>query len=187
MSGKLVSGVPQGSVLGPVLFLLFINDVIDIFSPGVTARLFADDLKLYVEIVTDADHLLLQNNLIKLEEWSRLWQLNISVKKCNISTIGNAPNLGYSYMLNNNLLPNVSVAKDLGILVDSKLKFDVHINSIITRAHQRAGCIFRCFLSRDVDWFVKAFVTYVRPIVEYASPIWNPTAKTLIAKIEAVQ
>ena len=79
-SGKLVNGVPQGSVFGPVLFLLFINDVIDIFSPGVTARLFADDLKLYVEIVTDVDHFLLQNNLIKLEEWSRLWQLNISVK-----------------------------------------------------------------------------------------------------------
>ena len=67
-------------VLGPVLFLLFINDVTDIFSPGVTAGLFADDLKLYVEIVTDVDHFLLQNNLIKLEEWSRLRQLNISVK-----------------------------------------------------------------------------------------------------------
>jgi len=55
--------------------------------------------------------------------------------------------------------------------IDSKLKFDVHINGIVTRAHQRAGCIFRCFLSRDVDWLVKAFVTYVRPIVEYASPV----------------
>ena len=59
--------------------------------------------------------------------------------------------------------------------------------SIVTCAHQRSGCIFRCFLSRDVDWLVKAFVTYVRPIVEYASPVWNPMAKTLIAKIEAVQ
>ena len=48
--------------------------------------------------------------------------------------------------------------------------------SIVTCAHQRSGCIFRCFLSRDVDWLVKAFVTYVRPIVEYASPVWNPTA-----------
>ena len=58
---------------------------------------------------------------------------------------------------------------------------------ICNRLYVKPACIFRCFLSRDVDWLVKAFVTYVRPIVEYASPVWNPTAKTLIAKIEAVQ
>ena len=90
-------------------------------------------------------------------------------------------------MLCKKSLPRLTVVKDLGILVDAKLKFDIHVNNIVSRAHQRANCIFRCFLSRDVEWLMRAFLTYVRPLVEYASPVWNPTAITLIDKLERVQ
>ena len=184
---NLISGVPQGSVLGPILFLLFINDVVDIFSPGIMAKLFADDLKLYCEIETSDDVSLLQSDLFKLEEWSAVWQLTISVKKCNILYVGNKIRSDLVYSLCNTSMPCVSVVRDLGIFVDSRLKFDAHINSIVARAHQRANCIYRCFLSKDVDWLIKAFTSYVRPLVEYASPIWNPTTVALIGKIERVQ
>jgi hypothetical protein len=186
-NGKVISGVPQGSVLGPILFLLYINDVIDIFDHGVEARLFADDLKLYSSITSDSDSIRLQMNLQQLEKWSDLWQLTISVKKCSILHISNTDKFNNKYTLCNVVLPNSSPVRDLGVLVDSKLKFAIHINTIVSRAYQRSNCIYRCFLCRDVCWLMKAFTIYVRPILEYASSIWNPTYVTLIDKLEKVQ
>ena len=131
-SGRVVSGVPQGSVLGPILFLLYINDVIDIFDHEVEARLFADDLKLYSSITSDSDSIRLQINLQQLEQWSDLWQLTISVKKCSILHISNNDKPKSKYTLCNTVLPNSSPVRDLGVLVDSKLKFGIHINSVVS-------------------------------------------------------
>ena len=81
---KLVSGVPQGSVLGPILFVLYINDLADIFPDDVTSKYFADDAKLYTEIKTGDDIDRLQFSLNMLSDWAETWQLNISIQKCCI-------------------------------------------------------------------------------------------------------
>ena len=84
-------------------------------------------------------------------------------------------------------LPLVNTVKDLGILIDSLLKLDLHINSIVAKAHARAYLICRCFVSKDRHSLIKAFITYVRPLVEYASCVWSPSSIDLIRKIEAFQ
>jgi len=91
------------------------------------------------------------------------------------------------YSIDNCQLLVCDSVKDLGILVDSKLKFSAHIDSIVARAKQRCGLFFRGFASRNFFLATKVFTTYIRPIVEYNSYIWSPTAKYLINKIENVQ
>jgi len=140
-----ISGVPQGSVLGPLYMVL--NNIND---SGV-----------------------LQSGLDALQAWSCIWQLNISVPKCMVLQLGNnnakcRPN----YTINAIPLPNVSVAKDLSVLIDSDLKFSSHIDIIVTKAHQRASLILRCFKCRNPDLLFQAFVTYVRPLLEFNCQVW---------------
>ena len=85
---RVISGIPQGSVLGPCLFNLFINDVTDKFT-NVTAKLFADDVKLYTELSSPTSVTNFQSHLDLIQSWSTTWQINISYTKCNILEIGN--------------------------------------------------------------------------------------------------
>ena len=91
------------------------------------------------------------------------------------------------FSLHNNLLASCSSCRDLGVIVDSRLSFMEHINSIVAKAHLRASQILRCFLSRDPLILIKAFNVYVRPLVEYCSSVWSPTGVGSINKIESVQ
>ncbi len=117
------SGVPQGSVLGPLLFLLFINDLVDEIGTNLSAKLFADDVKVYVEFdgVNKPDSL--QAGLDKLCVWANKWQLGLSVNKCFILPIGRK-NIDYTYKINNTVLPVKTEAVDLGITADQYLRFD---------------------------------------------------------------
>ncbi len=182
------SGVVQGSVLGPTLFLLYINDVIDVFTNAVKIKLFADDLKLYTSIKSADDQNNLQNNLNKLAEWADNWQLQISNTKCNIANIGcKAISNNFSYSLNNFKIGVVSEVSDLGVIIDSNLKFSNHINKIVSKAHVRANLILRCFHSRNTASLIKAFTTYARPLLEYCSTVWSPFLIKDITSIESVQ
>ena len=84
-------------------------------------------------------------------------------------------------------LQTQSCVKDLGVLIDDQLTFSAHINSIVHKASCRAGLIFTCFTSRNLNSLVRAFITYVRPILEYCSPIWTPSTVKDITSIESVQ
>ena len=179
-----ISGVPQGSCIGCALFILFINDVTDCITPSTFIKLFADDLKLYSEVSCSAHSSNIQHNLDLIFIWSNTWQLPISTPKCNTLHLGSSP--ANSYSISNQYLCNVSPVKDLGILVDSRLKFVDHIQDIVSRASKRANLVFRCFLSRNTTNLTKAFVTYVRPLLEYASPVWSPSYLYLINHIESV-
>lgn len=183
---KVISGVPQGSVLGPLLFLVYINDIVNIFDSKVQIKLFADDVKIYVVIDDLCDCILLQNYLNRLVDWASQWQLKVSVNKCAALHLGPS-RTNFKYNIESVNLPDVVSIVDLGVIVNNKLKFKQHINGLVSKAHQRASLILRCFKCRDPATLCRAFVVYVRPIVEYCSQVWSPVYLTDIHKIERVQ
>jgi ribonuclease P/MRP protein subunit RPP40 len=183
--------VPQGSVLGPTLFLLYINDVSLIFQNlSVTCKLYADDIKLYSCYTADCQFISdLADAIERLFIWSQTWQLHLAVNKCFMCDIKNAKVFPctHLYMLNNHSLSYVDSIHDLGVTIDSRLKFDKHISLIVHKASLRSRLILKCFHSRDRSLLVKAFCTYVRPLLEYCSVVWSPHYNYLIDKIEGVQ
>jgi len=181
-----ISGVPQGSVLGPILFLLFINDIVDEFGDFLGVKLFADDVKIYVIIKDVVDTDMLQDGLNKLLAWSLKWQLILAENKCQVLHIGGR-NPMRSYVVGQSTLPDCFDCVDLGVTVDSDLKFNNHISNIVNKAFQRSSLILRCFKTRDPAVLFRAFVVYVRPILEYCSQVWNPVYIGNIRKIESVQ
>ena len=186
------SGIIQGSVLGPLLFIVFINDLTDILSTIVKLKLFADDLKLFT-----CFHLcnqLLSNDLqIILNEifcWSVMWQLTINLSKCSCMRLLSRFRLSNtipSYYLNGTLLAVTTNTRDLGIIIDCKLAYTTHISTIVTKANQRVGLLFRGFKTRDIKIMRKAYITYIRPLLEYNSVVWSPCTKKYIDLIEDVQ
>jgi len=188
---SVISGVPQGSVLGPVLFILYTNDICELIPDGVTAKLFADDTKLYSVFSGSITPGCLQSCLASIADWSDHWQLALSPTKCSILHVSSGTklnaNTNHTYHLGSTTLPTVDSITDLGVTYDNRLSFSLHINKIVTKASLRAKLILNCFQSRDPHVLIKAFCTFVRPILEYCCIIWNPRHKYEIDKIEAVQ
>lgn len=129
----------------------------------------------------------MQSVINNLYEWSVRWQLDISISKCSSMTISNRVDSNYKYNINGNAIPTVETVKDLGVYIDNRLKYNAHVNNIVAKARQRLGLLFKCFITRDAKSLTKAYITYVRPILEYASTVWNPTAVGLLCKLESVQ
>ena len=141
---NIISGVPQGSVLGPILFVLYINDLSNIFDDSVKSKYFADDAKLYSEIKSNADLENFQDNLDRLSKWAESWQLDISIKKCCTMDISlnNNNKLNHYNTVDNVETDPVMQIRDLGVIVDSKLKFSAHIAKIVTTVKQRTALLF---------------------------------------------
>ena len=149
------SGVVQGSVIGPMLFNLFINDVTDHANHNITIKLFADDIKIYTDIQNIHLHNF-QKQLDNIHLWSSTWQMQISHSKCNILQIGSS-NSPHTFHFVNNTIQQVDSVIDLGVTIDNKLRFKNHINNISLKANQRAALIKRCFLSRNPNNLIRAF------------------------------
>lgn len=127
------SGVPQGSVLGPLLFLIFINDLPQNISSQL--RLFADDCILYRTIITPDDHLLLQNDLNLVSLWCSTWQMTLNSDKCKVMSFSRKhSNFSFSYVLNNTAVPLTSSYKYLGIELTTNLSWNTHITAICAKA-----------------------------------------------------
>ena len=142
---SVISGVPLGSVfIGPVLFLVYINDIVDLFE---NTKLYADDIKIYLEIACDTDHTTLQDSINQIYSWSKTWQLKLTSNKCqhNRITLSTDASTGDDYSLSDVLLPTVNNVRELGVLacIYSRLTFRDHINSIVSRGHIRAMQIWR--------------------------------------------
>ena len=188
---KVISGVPQGSVLGPILFIIFINDIDNVCYGRTSLKLFADDAKLYSEIDLNHSSSSLQTSLNNLAAWADAWQLLINVEKCFVlSTVRSKrsnQSISNKYYLNGVLLTNNACVLDLGVTISSDLSYTTHVNNIVAKALQRSSILFRGFASRNLQLLRKAFVTYIRPILEYNSILWSPNLVYLIDLIESVQ
>jgi hypothetical protein len=181
---SVVSGVPQGSVLGPVLFLIFINDLPLVVNSFV--RLFADDTKVYNTVSTEATRDALQQDLNSLSDWSKTWLLGFNASKCKVLHLGRNNN-NFTYYMSGTKLTTVQDEKDLGVTFDSSLKFSKHIHNCASKANQILGLIKRSFEYIDQDMFLTLYKTLVRPHLEYASSVWNPSLKKNIRCLEKVQ
>ena len=183
---NVTSGVPQGSVLGPLLFLVFINDLPSCIKS--TCRLFADDCLLYRQIHSKHDSDVLQNDLHCLEHWANKWFMQFNPIKCVVLTITHKvhPTVTH-YTLYDQMLAHVQEAKYLGLTLDSKLTFNKHIECICKRANSALAFIRRNthFCQRNIR--ADAYCTYVRPILEYAAFVWSPYTNININKLESVQ
>jgi len=168
------------------MFIIFINELIGILSKlGITVKFFADDAKLYIRIINDVSICTLQSAVNALVQWSSTWQFDISVDKSCMMVIGKTAQV-LSCTINDIPLSQVTSCRDLGVTFNSDLNPSDHINDIVVRAH-RANLIHRCFTSREVTLLVRAFLTYVRPLVEHNCVIWSPSRKCDIIAIENVQ
>ena len=169
------SGVPQGSVLGPALFLVYINDLPEKLHS--TPRLFADDTLLYRVIDSEADCDLLQEDLATLELWERDWSMEFAAEKCMVLRITKRlerNRIIKNYQIHGHVLDTVDSAKYLGVTLDSKLSFSNHIQDTVKKANNT-----RQFLQRNISGCNRAtkslcYKAYVRPIVEYGSCAWDP-------------
>ncbi len=186
-SSNVNSGVPQGSVLGPILFLLFINDLPDFITYS-KIYIYADDVKLYLPINSPADSRLLQSDINSVVQWSNFNQLSLSINKCCVLHLGNTDiHSQYSYFINGRLLVTKNVVKDLGVLIDSNLNFKTHVNSIVQRASLLSTSLFRSFHVKNHAFLTKLFNVFVRPLLEYASTVWSPQSVEGINLVEGVQ
>ena len=173
-----ISGVPQGSVIGPIMFLIYINDLPD----GIKSHmgLFADDTKLYAEIENKEQAEIMQDDLERLNTWSNKWQLEFNIRKCKVLHIGKK-NKEFSYFMSKDgskqKLEEVTHEKDLGITFESNGSFDKHIDNIVLNANRNLGIIKRTFQQIDQEMLVVLYKSLVRPILEYGSQVWSPLKK----------
>ena len=184
-----ISGVPQGSVLGPLLFIIYINSMVE--KTGSTELfLYAIDLKIYNEIKSVEDAELLQQDLDRLYDWTRYSLLRFHPDKCvtmRIMSKTKKLNVKEYYNMDETKLKTVYREEDLGIIFDNKLSFEEHINSKVKKANSLAGMLRRSFVHLDKAMFKQLFTSIIRPHLEYGATIWNPHSKKLIVMIENVQ
>jgi hypothetical protein len=181
------SGVPQGSVLGPMLFLLYINDIHEQLHSEI--RLFADDSIVYREINSPDDHRLLQEDLDRLAKWSDDWLMEFNVTKCYLLSITKKTKLAskFTYRMNNEEISKVPSSKYLGATISDNLSWNTHVDNITSKASKTLGLIRRTLGSCSQEVKTKAYQTLVRPSLEYASCAWNPHQSRNIDKLEGVQ
>ena len=185
---KSTSGVPQGSHLGPILFILMINDLPLLFKHG-QILMYADDVKIFNFIQSESDCSQLQSDIDVFSDWCTRNGFSLNPSKCSIMSFYRCKNpIIFQYLLNNSVLPKVSLVKDLGILLDSKLSFIQHYDVVCSKACRMLG-----FVKRNTSEF-KDFLTLkslycslVRSQLEYGSIIWNPSYQVHSDRIERIQ
>ena len=187
------SGIPQGSVMGPTLFIVYNNDVPDVVRS--LLKLFADDTKMYRQITAPIDRDILQEDTDSMDEWTDIWLMRFNPPKCKAMTVETTTQdrePQHTYTLKNSSgerteLTRVKSEKDIGVTVDCNLSFDEHINNITKKSNMLVGVIRRTYTYLDEASFSLLFKAIVRPHLEYAQAVWHPYKRKHINQIERVQ
>ena len=180
-SSPVVSGIPQGSVLGPTLFTIFINDLPECVESF--CKIFADDTKVYN---SSYNHSQIQKDLNEIYAWSDKWQLPFNAGKCKCMHFGQN-NPEHTYFLNDTQICDCKEEKDLGITFDPTLKFKIHINNIVSKGNQIVGLIKRNFDYLDNENLSLLYKSLVRPHLEYGQSVWSPFLINEQNSLEKVQ
>ncbi len=187
-SSQVLSGVPQGSVLGPILFLAYINDLPSYVSSPV--RLFADDTIMYRPIKNNDDVKTLQQDLENLDKWGNIWQMEFHPSKCEVMRVCKSRNKKLptpSYLLQNHRLEVVDHIKYLGITIFQDLNWAKHINNITAKANQKLGFLRRNLRISCPKFKAIAYKSLIRSQLEFCANVWCPQHQGNIHRIEMVQ
>ena len=187
------SGVPQGSVLGPILFLVFVNNIAS--NLVCQYKIFADDLKMYLKIRHDSpanhaqDSQVCQRDITTLHRTAAAWCLNLNLDKCVVIRFKRKMHVLNSpcYYLDQSKIQVVQSHTDLGVLVDSDLKFHKHVTSTVCKAAGLTQNLLKSTVCRSPDFMMTLFSTHIRPIIEYCSCVWHTGYKGDLDLLESVQ
>lgn len=184
----ITSGVPQGSHLGPLLFIIYINDITKCVNDS-NVLLYADDTKIFRVVRNIEDCTALQIDLTNFQNFCSLNNLFLNPDKCFVISFSRKlTTLNYKYSLCNKELTRVDQIRDLGVIMDAKLSFIPHIDNILNKSFKQLGFILRIGKPfRKLSTYKVLFNSYVRSRLEFASAIWNPHYKIHIDRIERVQ
>ena len=181
------SGVPQGSILGPLLFLMYINDMVEELSESTNIALFADDAKTYSKIKSSNDHQALQRDLSKLEDWSNLWKLKFNSNKCKVLRMSRVLKHDSVYRMNDEILENVTSFNDLVVLITKDLDWQAHIHKKVSKANSVFAFIKRTYgYTASLKSKRAVYLALIRSSLLYCSVVWYPNRswKKLIEGIQ---
>lgn len=184
---SITSGVPQGSVLGPLIFVLFVNDLC--YRLKSEKVLFADDLKLYRTISSLVDCCALQTDANEIQLWCLENGMELNTKKCKCITFTRrSSSIQFEYAIGPDILERVESIRDLGVTIDSKLQFNDHISITTAKGFAALGFVRRCTHKfRDIYAMKTLYCSLVRSVLEYAVCVWSPHHTTQIIRMERVQ
>jgi len=178
------SGVPQGSILGPLLFIIFINGI----DEGILSDIlkFADDTKIFGKAGTSESVNKLRADLQVLWKWTVKWQMNFNIDKCKVMHIG-ANNLEEDYVMEGKKLEKISEEKDLGVIISSNFKVSKQCIKAAKKGNQILGLIKRTITCRSNEIIIRLYKSLVRPHLEYCIQAWRPHLVKDIEILERVQ
>ena len=182
------SGVPQGSVLEPILFLIYLNDLPE--EVCFQVRLFADDTALYLTLESEDDSSTLQNDLNILSAWETKWDMGNNPSKCQVVHVTESKKpVKRDYILHGQVLESVTSARYmyLGMDISGSLYWNPHVDRITGNANRTLGSVRRNIKTKMSKVRETAYNTLVRPKLEYASAVWDPHTKVRTSQIEQVQ
>jgi ribonuclease P/MRP protein subunit RPP40 len=178
------SGVPQGSILGPLLFSIFINDIDNNLKN--TILKFADDTKLWGKVDSDEERNLMQKDIDTLEFWSKMNKMPFNVPKCKVLHLGKN-NAQRNYTLMGISLSNTDEEKDLGVVFDNKFTPSINCKKVCKACQIVIGLIKRNIKNRSKEGMLILYKTLVRPLLDYCSQVWRPYLKKDINSLEKIQ
>ncbi|XP_059510326.1 adenylate kinase 2, mitochondrial isoform X1 [Stegostoma tigrinum] len=181
---SLLSGGPQGSVLGPLLFVVFINDLDEEVEGRVS--MFADDTKVGGAIDSIEGYCTLQRDIDSMQRWAEKWQMEFNLDKCEVMHFGRS-NLNAEYRIKGRILGSVEEQRDLGVQVHSSLKVPTQVDKVVKKAYGVLAFINRGIEFKSREVMLQLYKTLVRPHLEYCVRFWSPYYRKDVEALERVQ
>lgn len=182
-----LSGVSQGSTLGPTQFLIMINDLPTVVQYS-KCLLFADDLKLYIDVKGPEDSVRLQHDIKAVEQWALMNRLQFNQSKCKVISFARKAIYASPYYIGDNPINRVTEIRDLGLALNSRFTFKDHILKICKKAHRTLGFIMRTsYAFADSKVALILYNAYVRSVLEFGAIVWDPRESIYIEMIEKIQ